>query len=275
MAIGPLTITSQRENVIDFSKPFQTVGISLVTSRKEEATTLFQIIEPLTSVVWCMLAGVLVLVSATLFVIDRVAPAHDEGVRFNSHESLWFTFASMALRTSELVPRTVSGRLLAGALWFFSLFIISSYTANMASLLTLSRMDTPVRGVGDLIDQTKIKYGTVRNSHVSVFFENSKIEQYQRMWTYMSKVESSSMVNKSEDGFKKAKESEGKYVFMWDSAVVQYQTTQDCDLVKVGETFDLRGYGVGIPKGAPYRDDITQAILKLREDGKLQALEDK
>jgi hypothetical protein len=34
----------------------------------------------------------------------------------------------------------VSGRIVGGAWWFFSLILISSYTANLAAFLTVERM---------------------------------------------------------------------------------------------------------------------------------------
>jgi ionotropic glutamate receptor len=35
MAIAPLTITSQRERVIEFSKPFMNIGISIMIKKPE------------------------------------------------------------------------------------------------------------------------------------------------------------------------------------------------------------------------------------------------
>lgn len=39
--------------------------------------------------------------------------------------------------------RSVSGRIVGTVWWFFALIVISSYTANMASYLTLSRITDP------------------------------------------------------------------------------------------------------------------------------------
>jgi len=38
------------------------------------------------------------------------------------------------------IYRSVSGRIVGGIWWFFTLIVISSYTANLAAFLTVERM---------------------------------------------------------------------------------------------------------------------------------------
>lgn len=66
--------------------------------------------------------------------------------------------------------RAVSTRLVAGMWWFFTLIMISSYTANLAAFLTVERMDSPIEGAEDLAKQTKIKYGALRGGSTAGFF---------------------------------------------------------------------------------------------------------
>ena len=57
--------------------------------------------------------------------------------------------------------------------WFFTLIMISSYTANLAAFLTAAKMDTPVNSAEDLAKQTKIKYGTYCCGSTNAFFKVS------------------------------------------------------------------------------------------------------
>lgn len=50
---------------------------------------------------------------------------------------------------------------------------------------------------------------------------------------------------------------------------------KECDLMATGEPFDEKGYGIGVPLGATYRDDLTMAILSLGERGVIKKLEDR
>jgi hypothetical protein len=67
--------------------------------------------------------------------------------------------------------RSISGRLVAGVWWYFSMILVSSYTANLAAFLTVERMVTPIESVEDLARQTEIKYGVLRNGATHAFFE--------------------------------------------------------------------------------------------------------
>ena len=55
--------------------------------------------------------------------------------------------------------------------WFFTLILISSYTANLAAFLTVERMVTPINSAEDLARQTQIEYGTIISGTTLDFFK--------------------------------------------------------------------------------------------------------
>ena len=71
---------------------------------------------------------------------------------------------------SDLNPRAASTRIVGGMWWFFTLIIISSYTANLAAFLTVERMSTPIESAEDLSDQNDISYGTLLGGSTMTFF---------------------------------------------------------------------------------------------------------
>ena len=71
----------------------------------------------------------------------------------------------------EIAPRAISTRIVACIWWFFTLIMISSYTANLAAFLTVERMVSPIESVDDLAKQTKVKYGTLNSGTTRRFFE--------------------------------------------------------------------------------------------------------
>ena len=64
--------------------------------------------------------------------------------------------------------------MVAGMWWFFTLIMISSYTANLAAFLTVERMDSPIESAEDLAKQTKIKYGALKGGSTAAFFRVSR-----------------------------------------------------------------------------------------------------
>lgn len=55
--------------------------------------------------------------------------------------------------------------------WFFTLILISSYTANLAAFLTVERMVTPINSAEDLARQTQVEYGTLNSGTTLDFFK--------------------------------------------------------------------------------------------------------
>ncbi|KAK0048011.1 glutamate receptor ionotropic kainate 4, partial [Biomphalaria pfeifferi] len=58
-------------------------------------------------------------------------------------------------------PRSVAGRVLVAGFWFFAIIIMSTFTANLAAFLTVSRMGAVISSLDDLLDQTDMKYSVV------------------------------------------------------------------------------------------------------------------
>ena len=67
----------------------------------------------------------------------------------------------------------MSGRVVGSVWWFFTLIVISSYTANLAAFLTVERMQSPIESADDLAKQTEIKYGTIESGSTQQFFKVS------------------------------------------------------------------------------------------------------
>lgn len=271
MCLGAISITSIREKVVDFTKPFMQKNYNLLIKKPKEKNSIFQFLWPFTADVWLLTIASIMFLGIVLYVMDRLSPnSSDPRFRFNMQESIWFIYGSLVGEGTELMPRTISGRILTAAWWFFALILISSYTANLAAFLTVTKIDTPIRSLADLVQQTNIKYGTVKNSNAHMFFRSSKVEIFRDMWTFMSY--SDSLVNNSMDGLKRVQN--GDYAFIWDTPVNKYFTMKNCDVMTVGEPFDQKGYGIGVPRGAAYRDDLTMSILKINEAGRIQGMED-
>ena len=73
---------------------------------------------------------------------------------FTLSNSFWFAVGTLMQQGSDLNPRAASTRIVGGIWWFFTLIIISSYTANLAAFLTVERMATPIEKADDLADQS-------------------------------------------------------------------------------------------------------------------------
>ncbi|CAH1132879.1 unnamed protein product [Ceutorhynchus assimilis] len=192
---------------------------------------------------------------------------------FTLGNSFWFAIGSLMQQGSDLNPKATSTRIVGGIWWFFTLIIISSYTANLAAFLTVERMITPIESAHDLADQTEIAYGTLEGGSTMTFFRDSKIGIYQKMWRFMESRKPPVFVKSYEEGITRV--LQGNYAFLMESTMLDYAVQRDCNLTQIGGLLDSKGYGIATSKGSPWRDKISLAILELQEKGVIQILYDK
>ena len=285
MAVADLTITSKREEAVDFTLPFMNTGISILFKKPTtKVTTLFSFLSPFSMVVWIYVVGAYVAVSVILFLVGRLSPyewdnphpcRRDEQVLENDFSllnSFWFTIGSLMQQGSNLTPKSLSTRTVAGIWYFFTLITISSYTANLAAFLTVEKVVYPIESAEDLSKQTDIKYGCVATGSTRSFFQESTIPTYQRMWEFMSS-DPENFVPSNKAG--KERVLKGNYAFLMESASIEYIVERNCNLTQIGGLLDSKGYGIATKKDSPYRTPLSQAILQLQESGVLHTLKDR
>ncbi|XP_075399282.1 glutamate receptor 1 isoform X1 [Tenrec ecaudatus] len=292
VAVAPLTITLVREEVIDFSKPFMSLGISIMIKKPQKSKPgVFSFLDPLAYEIWMCIVFAYIGVSVVLFLVSRFSPyewhseeceegrdqtTSDQSNEFGIFNSLWFSLGAFMQQGCDISPRSLSGRIVGGVWWFFTLIIISSYTANLAAFLTVERMVSPIESAEDLAKQTEIAYGTLEAGSTKEFFRRSKIAVFEKMWTYMKSAEPSVFVRTTEEGMIRVRKSKGKYAYLLESTMNEYiEQRKPCDTMKVGGNLDSKGYGIATPKGSALRNPVNLAVLKLNEQGLLDKLKNK
>ncbi|KAM9781058.1 glutamate receptor 1-like isoform X2 [Syngnathus typhle] len=314
VAVAPLTITLVREQVIDFTKPFMSLGISIMIKKPTKSKPgVFSFLDPLAYEIWMCIVFAYIGVSVVLFLVSRFSPyewkeeeeeveeetpptssRHAPGPNgrqspkdqekespehtnhFGIFNSLWFSLGAFMQQGCDISPRSLSGRIVGGVWWFFTLIIISSYTANLAAFLTVERMVSPIESAEDLAKQNEIAYGTLEGGSTKEFFRRSKIGVFEKMWSYMRGADPSVFVKNTDEGVSRVRKSKGKYAYLLESSMNEYiEQRAPCDTIKAGGNLDSKGYGVATPKGSPLRIPVNLAVLKLNEQAVLDKLKNK
>uniref|UniRef100_A0A915JLL1 Ionotropic glutamate receptor C-terminal domain-containing protein n=1 Tax=Romanomermis culicivorax TaxID=13658 RepID=A0A915JLL1_ROMCU len=89
-------------------------------------------------------------------------------------KSIYRKTAGVIRMLFAVLERSISGRVASSAWWFFTMIIVSSYTANLAAFLTLEKMQASIGSVEELAKQTKIKYGIQGVGSTATFFKDRK-----------------------------------------------------------------------------------------------------
>ncbi|XP_059169165.1 glutamate receptor 3-like isoform X2 [Physella acuta] len=287
IAVAPLTITEDRERVVDFSKPFMDTGISIMIKKPDKTKPgVFSFMDPLDTRVWLCIAIGFLTVSFVLYFVGRFSPfewnvSEDSTDRtattvFSISNTLWFSLGALMQQGSDISPRSFSGRVIGSAWWFFTLIIISSYTANLAAFLTIEKLVVSINSADDLVGHPTIKYGTKKTGTSWKFFEKSTIDTFKRMKEEMEQRGDEVLCTEYKEGVQKVRESKGTYAFLLESAMNTYYSQQEpCDTMMVGDRLDNKGYGVATRVNYHLRHNINIGVLTLKERGELIKLTQK
>ncbi|NWQ67521.1 GRID1 protein, partial [Neopipo cinnamomea] len=289
LAISAITITPERESVVDFSKRYMDYSVGILIKKPEEKINIFSLFAPFDFAVWACIAAAIPIVGVLIFVLNRIqavraqnASQPSPSVSSTLHSAIWVVYGAFVQQGSESTVNSVAMRIVMGSWWLFTLIVCSSYTANLAAFLTVSRMDNPIRTFQDLSKQMDISYGTVRDSAVYEYFKakgTNPLEQdntFAELWRTISKNNGAdNCVSNPSEGIRKAKK--GNYAFLWDVTVVEYAalTDDECSVTVIGNSISSKGYGIALQHGSPYRDLFSQRILELQESGDLDVLKQK
>ncbi|XP_028411022.1 glutamate receptor ionotropic, kainate 2-like isoform X2 [Dendronephthya gigantea] len=291
MAVAAFTISSLRQEVIDFTIPYIDLGLTVIMKKKESEKGLLAFMDPFTNDVWFLLFCSTMYVGLVLTICSKLSPygfygqvvqanenmlgeddmddLEENKDNMNLDEAAWFSMGSLLGQGTDNQPKAISGKVIAAVWWMTGTIFVATYTANLAAFLTIEKSAINIRSLENLVNQDEIKYGTVVSSQPSQFFERSNIALYQKMWSHMQSE--STLVETSTDALERVQE--GGYAFIWDSAVLEYIINQKpCNTFILNDLFSPLGYGIGLPLNSPYKDLISREILKLRESGFLDKL---
>uniref|UniRef100_A0A8C9G0C1 Glutamate receptor n=1 Tax=Pavo cristatus TaxID=9049 RepID=A0A8C9G0C1_PAVCR len=272
IGISALTITPDRENVVDFTTRYMDYSVGVLLRKAEKTVDMFACLAPFDLSLWACIAGTVLLVGLLVYLLNWLNPPRLQMGSMTSttlYNSMWFVYGSFVQQGGEVPYTTLATRLMMGAWWLFALIVISSYTANLAAFLTITRIENSIQSLQDLSRQTDIPYGTVLDSavyeHVRVKGMNpfERDSMYSQMWRMINRSNGSeNNVLESTAGIQKVKH--GNYAFVWDAAVLEYVAINDgdCSFYTVGNTVADRGYGIALQHGT------VHLVLLLPQDDK-------
>ncbi|XP_050390556.2 glutamate receptor 4 [Patella vulgata] len=267
--VGPFTITSVREAVIDFTKPYMEEGIGiLIRKPNSESKKMFKMFIPFAPEVWgCIVAGVIA-VGVLLYIVNRITPYSNHKLYSKTDqmmlkESIWLVYGSYMEQGGDPQPKSISGRLILGFWWLFTILMTSTYTANLAAFLTVTIAEKPINSLTELSEQSDIlplaKYG----SNLYTLFKEANGGIYQDVWNMMGNMP---RITNNQDARKLVEQ--GFTAFMTDRSQLEYIVLNDCETYSLAdESFNTAGLGFIMPENAVFSDAFNYHIMKMQEAG--------
>ncbi|KAG9155390.1 hypothetical protein Leryth_017918 [Lithospermum erythrorhizon] len=268
-AIGDLSITSNRSKYVDFTMPFTELELgTLVKLDKGNGWFFFK---PFDSNLWTVGACFFVGLGIVVWIIEHPINEEFQGsVVKQIGTILWFSVSTLVYAHRERLRSNLS-KFIVG-IWLFVVFILtSSYTAILSSILTVQQIQlTKGENIG-------YQYGSsVRGNVVNNFNFSVTDGTWNPFFTVQEYAEALSKGNKN--GGVGAIIDEMPYMKIFLANYPSGYALIETSLINNGFGFVSPSLSVTenvFQKGSPLVPDLSRAIQKLRESGKLLELEQK
>ena len=262
IGIAAISITAEREEVLDFSHSYYRSGLQVMTAtgtRPRLPTVLANVLSSRLVPVLGVMVLFIVIAGHLVWLSERRGnPDFPKEYLPGVWAGIWW--ASVTVTTvgyGDLKVRHVLGRLLGIAWMFFGLFLLASFTAAVTAELTVAQFTSTVQGVDDL---RRHRVGTVEGTTSAEYLAEQRVR-------YIGVADIESAYAMLDRGAIDA--------IVYDEPVLaHYASTAGAGQVSfVGAPFKEEDYGIALPPDSPYEEAINQALLELMENGTYDELQ--
>ena len=253
LAVGGLAITNKRQEAVDFSYPFMTTGLGILY-RKSFDPQEYKLKSPTAVWFYCLITFIMI----TLFMMKRRRSSQTKD------NLICGEFGSVACTTKSFIY--------SWKLFTFLMVTLSFGTVAMFIFCTQSLFVTQFRKVEELSMQSQIRYGTTASGLTRIFFQQSTVPTYAKLWKGMSS-DPRNFLTSTRGNIEGVKQ--GNYAFFMNALAAKYIIERDYDLVDVGDLLDFQAYGIAMKKGSYLKKLIDVAILQMQESGVLDILKNR
>ncbi|KAI3874169.1 hypothetical protein MKW92_053252 [Papaver armeniacum] len=251
VVVGDVTITANRSQDVDFTLPYTEGGVSMIVLvKKDLSQDTWVFLKPLELKLWVTTGAFFLLVGVVIWILE-----HRLGTMLS------FSFSMLVFAHKERVLSNL-GRFVMGIWLFVVLILTQSYTANLASMLTIQRSDPTYNDVNKLIGHG-YNVGYQEGSFV--------FGMLKRMGFDESNLKSYRSPREFDEAFSKGR-SEGGIVAAFEELLfIELILAEYCDkYMMVGDIYPYDGFGFVFPKGSPLCPDISRTILSTKEVGRTE-----
>lgn len=251
-SIAAISITPEREQIIDFTHQYFGSGLAIVTPEQYQAgwkSMLQALVSPHFLATVFLLCCVLAFVGVIIWILESRRNSDQFGKSPTKGIGSGFWFAAVTMTTvgyGDKAPITLAGRVVS-VIWMFAALILTAFlTAQLTTILTAQQTQQVVTGVGDL---PHARVGNLKNASSRRYFEENGIKV-----TAFDSIEA---------GFNAV--ASGKIdAFVHDQPLLRYRVIQsDQPLQVLPEMFDPQSYAIVVAQDAPLREAINVALLKI------------
>ncbi|XP_018722008.2 glutamate receptor 2.8 [Eucalyptus grandis] len=256
--VGDTTIVANRSSYIDFTLPYSESGVAMVVAIKDdERRNMWIFLKPLSWTLWVTSGLAFILTGYFVWLLEHRTNEEFRGLRSQQIGLIiWFSFSTLVFAHREKIANNLTRLVLI--VWVFVVLILTqSYTANLASLLTVQRFAPKFVDVQELI----------RNRHYVGYQEGSCVREFLvRQFNFdQSRLIPYGSPEEYHEALSKGSENGGVSAIFDELPYIKLFLARYCNKYKMA--FPLR---------SPLVSYISRAILNVTQDkAKMDAIEGK
>lgn len=255
LAIAGISMTPEREAVIDFSHPYFNAGLQVMVQAQSGQPTFLDLIQAYAPLIARVVAiGMLIAfaMSNIVWLIERRHnPEFQHGYFPGIWDGLWYFFGIVSTGEYQVHPTQGYRRILTAVWWLLGVILIAQFTAVMTTTLTLDQLSGQIRGPEDLPGK---RVATVEGSTAAKYL-------IARNLGFVG-------VKSIDEAYDLLEQGQVDAVVYDAPVLAYYSATGGQGTVRLaGPIFQEETYGIALPTNSPLREPINAALLRLRQDG--------
>ncbi|XP_069995852.1 probable glutamate receptor [Penaeus vannamei] len=186
-ALGPFTVTPQRESVSDFTVSVHNDNQAIMLIRPGIQNDLSGFLKPFSLDVWLLTLTAMICISITMALVVWAEGRIFSFTRKNlsSRVSAW-VLQTLTHESSHWLPEEDGGRIVVITWLLASLVFMSSYSGILTAMLTLPRVTIPIDSLSDLVAQVKLPWRLEAGSMTPKFLLDSGDPVREKVVTHSS-----------------------------------------------------------------------------------------
>ncbi|XP_077236766.1 glutamate receptor 2.8-like [Tasmannia lanceolata] len=266
---GDAIIRANRSQYVDFTLPYSESGIAMVVpSIGDDKKNAWIFLKPLTRDLWLATGFAFTFIGFVVWVLEHRINDDFRGASYSQQVGLvfWFSFSTLVFAHKEKIVNNYSRFVLI--IWLFVVLILtSSYTASLASMLTVQQLKPTVTDVADLIRNGDY-VGYHKGSFMLGLLKQMKFKE--------SKLRGFTTPEEYDEALSKGSRNGGVAAIFNEIPYLKLFLSKYCNKYSlVGPIFKTAGFGFVFPKGSPLVPDVSRAILKVTEGDKILEIQHK
>lgn len=257
IAVANISITSSREEVMDFSHAIFNAGLQImITLESERPIPVWQTILSSDVLQTFLYAGIVLIVVAHLEWLLEGRHTTEGNLLQDYLAGIgggfwWAVVTVTTVGYGDKAPKTHGGRALAVIWMLASLFLLAVFIGQISSAFVESQRSGPISGPADLPGH---RVATIGGSTADDYLTSQGIIPLR--YNFPQDMIDSVVQGKADAA-------------VFDAPILAYYAATDGrNLVKmVGPRFQQEKFGFALPENSPYLESVNYTLLKLQENG--------